>query len=479
MKVKAPLGLLLLIFGALLVHGYHPWAEDAEIYLPGVEKLLHPQLFPFNAQFFEAHAQSTWYPNFIAASVRLTHLPLDVVLFAWQLVSIFLFLLGCRQLIGMCFTQERARWAGVALVAALLTLPVSGTALYILDQYLNPRSFSAFLSLFAIVKAIDKKYWQAGLILALIAALHPLMSVFTFTYCILLSWERVDRRIAAMACLLPFGITFAPPPKTYHVVALAHPFHYITRWAWYEWLGVVAPLIVLWVFARIAKSRQMQTLELMCRALVIYGLIFIPPAIVLSVVPRFEALARLAPMRSYWLLYVLMVLFGGGLLGQYILKDRIWRWLVLFVPLSAGMFLAQRALFRADAHIEWPGMKPRNPWVHAFEWIRNHTPEEAYFALDPEYMNQPGEDEQGFRAIAQRSQLADDVKDSGAVSMFPAMSDEWFRQVQAQAGWQHFQAQDFQRLHTEFGVNWVVVDQPGFVGLTCPYQNSAVRVCRL
>ena len=166
MKLRDFSLLLLLTLGALLVHGYHPWAEDAEIYLPGVEKVLHPELFPFNAQFFESHAHLTLFPNFIATSVRLSHLPLEVVLFFWQIVSIFLFLLACWQLVGKCFPDQRARWAGAALVAALLTLPVSGTGLYILDQYVNPRNLVACAGIFAIVKVIDRKYLQAGLILA-------------------------------------------------------------------------------------------------------------------------------------------------------------------------------------------------------------------------------------------------------------------------------------------------------------------------
>ena len=80
MKRKDSFLLLLLTLGALLVHGYHPWAEDAEIYLPGVEKILRPELFPFNAQFFASHAHLTFFPNFIAASVRFSHLPLEAVL---------------------------------------------------------------------------------------------------------------------------------------------------------------------------------------------------------------------------------------------------------------------------------------------------------------------------------------------------------------------------------------------------------------
>jgi hypothetical protein len=479
LKRKELLILFLLTLAALAVHGYHPWSEDAEIYLPGVEKMLHPQLFPFNAQFFEAHAQSTFFPNLIAGSVRLTHWPLVIVLFCWQVLSIFLFLLACWQLIGKCFSNPRACWAGVGLVAALLTIPISGTALYILDPFVNPRNIVAFASILAIVKVLERKYAQAGGLLILTAAIHPLMSVFVVSYCgLLFAIEKFDHRLSKFALVLPFGLTFDPPPKAYHLVAEAHPFHYITRWEWYEWLGVVAPLIILWWFSRIARKRDLRNLDSMCRALVIYGLVFIPPAVVLSVFSRLEALARLAPMRSYWLLYVLMLLFGGGLLGEYVLKNRVWRWLVLFIPLCAGMFFAQRALYPGDAHVEWPGAPPKNHWVQAFDWVRDNTPPEAIFALDPDHMNLNGEGEQGFRAIAQRSRLADSVKDSGAVSMFPAMADEWYRQVQALSGWQHFQLRDFERLHSDYGVTWIVVQHP-VADLNCPYQNATVEVCQL
>jgi hypothetical protein len=480
LKRKDLLILLLLTIGALVVHGYHPWAEDAEIYMPGVEKALHPELFPFNAQFFESHARSTFFPNLVAASVRLSHLPLSVVLLILHVASIYLFLLACWQLISRCFPESKARWAGVALIAALLTLPVAGTALYIFDQYLNPRNLAAFAAIFAIVKVIDKKYIPAGLFLVFTAAIHPLMAVFVFSYCVLLiALEHFDPRFAALTCLLPFGLSLDPPPAAYHLVALRHPFHYITRWQWYEWLGALAPILILWWLSRLARSRNQPTLALLCRALVIYELIYLPPAVVLSSFARLEALARLQPMRSLFLLYILMFLFLGGFLGEYFLKDRVWRWLALFVPVCAGMFTAQRLLFPASRHIEWPRVAPTNPWAQAFVWARGHTPTNAIFALDPEHLDSPGEDEQGFRAIAQRSRLADGVKDAGAVSMFPAMADEWFRQVQAQSGWKGFQAQDFHRLRTSFGVTWVVLQSPGAPGLDCPYRNSSILVCRL
>lgn len=472
--------LLLLTVGAVFVHGYHPFAEDAEIYLPGVEKILHPELFPFGAEFFQSHAHLTFFPNLIAASLRVTHLPLDAVLFTWQLLSIFLLLLAGWELSGKCFADAKARWAGVGLLAALLTLPVAGTGLYILDQYLNPRNLTAFAGIVAIGKVLDKKYAQAGLVLVISALIHPLMSVFAFSFCVLLVvMEKFGPRFAAFAALLPLGISFSPPSKAYHEVALSHPYFFLTRWAWYEWLGAVAPIVILWWFSRVARSRQWRNVELLCRALVIYQLIYTAAGLVLSIPASLEGLARLQPMRSLYLLYILLILFSGGLLAEYVLKNRVWRWLVLFVPLCAGMFTAQRALFPASAHVEWPGAASRNPWAQAFVWIRQNTPGSAIFALDPTLMNIQGEDENGFRAIAERSRTADEVKDSGAVTMFPQLADTWLQQVQAQKGWRGFQLKDFQRLQAAYGVNWVVLQPPGVSGLECPYHNEVVLVCRL
>ena len=104
---------------------------------------------------------------------------------------------------------------------------------------------------------------------------------------------------------------------------------------------------------------------------------------------------------------------------------------------------------------------------------------DALFALDPLYMELSGEDTIGFRSLAQRSRLADAVKDSGAVSMFPPLAHQWWTQMQALKNWKDFQEQDFSRLKTQFGVGWVVLQRSGDRNLDCPYQNGAVRVCRV
>jgi hypothetical protein len=192
-------------------------------------------------------------------------------------------------------------------------------------------------------------------------------------------------------------------------------------------------------------------------------------------------LARFQPLRSLHLAYALMVLLAGGLAGQFLLRRSVVRWLLVFVPLCAGMAYIQFQLFPATEHIEWPGVKSRNGWVRAFEWVRQNTPVNAYFALDPLYMQAPGEDEHSFRAIAERSMLADAVKDSGAVTMFPGLAEKWWEQVEAQQGWESFQAADFEKLKARYGVNWVVLPRSRVATLTCPYQdpNSNLAVCQV
>jgi hypothetical protein len=244
-------------------------------------------------------------------------------------------------------------------------------------------------------------------------------------------------------------------------------------------VGALAPLAILWAFRNVARKKGNVTLELICRALAIYGTIYFVAGLVLSIPARFESLARIQPMRSLHLLYIIFILLAGGLLGEFVLQARPWRWVAVLIPLSFGMFAAQRALFPQSAHIEWPGIQSKNAWVQAFEWSRQNTPIDAVFAMDPYYMAIPGEDHNGFRAVAHRSRIADIIKDSGAVSMFPQLADEWFAHTQDLRNWKGFQLRDLQALHQKYGVDWVVLQAPGINGLRCPFRNYAVMVCSL
>jgi hypothetical protein len=330
---------------------------------------------------------------------------------------------------------------------------------------------------------VEQRYVRAVVWALFTAAIHPLMFAFGVSFASILVIVRMlpakenARLSMAVIGLLPVGL-FPPMSPAYHLALQSRSYFFLSRWAWYEWVGLVAPFAIFWWFGRIAKQRQLPELELMCKALNVFGMIF-ALASLLTISASFERFTLLQPMRYLHLTYILMFVFAGGLLAENVLKRHVWRWFVLFAPLCAGMFYAQRELFPATPHIELPGVSSPNAWVQAFLWIKQNTPADAYFALDPDHVEAAGEDQHGFRALAERSMLADNLKDSGAVTMFPKMAEAWKEQTNAQAGWRAFRKADFERLKHSFGVDWVIVEQPAQLGLECPYRNSRVEVCRI
>jgi hypothetical protein len=470
---------------AVCVQGVHPYVEDAEIYVPGIKKLLNPGLYPSNSEFFMSHAGMTLFPNFVAASIRIVHISTEWALFLWQIVTIFLLLWACWRIGKATFPAAQSAWAGTALVAALLSIPVAGTALYIMDQYITTRAFSTAATLWVVAEAIERNWIRAGLWLLFTALIHPLMVLFCVSYAALFylvehDWSpfRSSTAAAAVFTLLPTRL-FPPVTDAYREVLDTRSYFSLLRWQWYEWLGIFGPLLLMEWFRRIARRHNLAVLERICRTTILFGILWFAAALVVSVPPSLAQFAKLQPLRALQLEFILLFLCAGGLLGQFVLQRVLWRWLVLFVPICAGMFYAQRQLFPATSHIEWPGAPSPNPWVQAFVWVRFNTPRNAMFALDPRFMLAPQEDQQGFRALAERSRIADRVKDSGAVTMFPQLAERWRAQVRALDGWEHFTAADFARLKQRFGVDWVVLERPAGEGMQCPYENERLRVCHL
>lgn len=493
--------LLLLTVFAFLVMGYHPGLEDDAFYLAAIKRNLNPALFPHDSEYFRLQFQATIFDKIISASVRLTHLPLSGEILLWQLAAIFFLLHGVWRISRRCFSDAAAQWGSVALVAVLLTLPLPGIGINLADQYLHPRTLATAAILGAIVAVIDKRLVWAGFLLAIAFSIHAIMASFGISFCFFL-WCTLHRRnkmepkVAMLALLVPLGWIFEPASDAWRKAASTRGFYLLSSWHWYEWLGVFAPLILLYIFRRIAErsGTDRPVLRALISAVLYYGVFQMIVGLVIMLPPSLERLRPFEPMRYLHLVYLLFFFVVGGLLGQYVFKRRVYRWVLLLLPLSAGMFFAQRQMYRAYPHLELPGAVSVNPWSLAFSWIRQNTPADSLFAVDPHYMTLPYEEYHGFRALAERSVLADYEKDGGMAARVPRIAPRWLKEVSALDGWRNFQSADFHRLKSEFGVDWIVLARPGKPdeytptseakeasppGMTCPYQNRQVRVCRL
>jgi hypothetical protein len=258
--------------------------------------------------------------------------------------------------------------------------------------------------------------------------------------------------------------------------------HYLLQWEWYEWLGGIAPIFVLWGMGRVAQRHGLAAASAVARRTAWFAAAGFVAGLVIAIPVQMERLTPYQPLRTLHLTYIVMTLLAGGLLGEYVLKDQVWRWAVLLLPIAAGMSYAQLESFPDSRHIEWPGRATGNDWVEAFNWVKANTPVDAYFVLDPHYMDREGEDFHGFRGLAERSQMADWDKDPGVALLFPALVTRWYREVHTLDNWDHFTAQDLHRLREQFGVGWTVqrVKGEGAIALSdCPYRNNSVVVCRI
>jgi hypothetical protein len=466
--------------------GYHPGTEDDGVYLTAVKSDLNPALYPHDSDFFRVQLQATVFDRWIAGFVRFTHFPLAATELLIQFASIFAMLAGCWSIARTVFDDERVQWAGVALTAVMLTLPVSGTAIYLADQHLHPRNMASALVLLAVSRILRDKLWQAVPLLLVSFVLHPIMALLGISFCFFLTMAMLEPVHAwlrslrdALASAVPLGWIFESPTASWRRALETRSYYFLYSWTWYEWLGAIGPLVLFWMLWRVALKRGEAKLARFALAIFAYGVVHQVASMIVIGSPALVRLTPMQPMRFLHLIYVFMMLIGGCLIGKYFLKASALRWAAVLGVASFGMFASQRALFAATPHFEFPGTRAANPWLDSFAWIRNNTPVNAYFALDPRYLAAPGEDYHSFRALAERSQLADMVKDPAVVTQVPELGTDWEKQTEAQAGWQHFKLADFERLKAEFGVDWVLVSYPQPAGLDCKWHNATLSVCEI
>jgi len=480
--------LLILTFTllAIAVMGYHPGFEDDGVYLAAVKKDVNPALYPHDSEFFQLQLQATVFDKAVAAFIRTTGMSVAAAELLIQAASILLIIAACRAIARRLFASKTAQWAGVAMVAAMLTLPVAGSALNMADQHLHPRNIATGFILAAVSRVLARRTWQVIPLLTAAFLFHPIMATLGISFCFFLTLAmlgglriRARNEARSPAAAVPLAWVFTSPTPEWRKALGTRTYYLLFKWTWYEWLGALGPLILFWLLWRFARRRGDVMLARFSLGVVCYGVFQQVVAIVINATPALERLIPLQPMRFLHLVYFFLMLVAGCLIGDYALKARAWRWAVYLLVINAGMFASQRALVSSTEHLELPGRQSANPWLQAFAWIRQNTPATAYFAVDPYYLAAPGEDYHSFRALAERSQLADWIKDPAVVTQVPVLGPAWDRQVSALSGWDSFQLVDFKRLKSEFGVDWALVANPEPAGLQCPWHNKRVSVCRI
>lgn len=479
---------VVLAVAAVLVHGYHPFAVDGSLYVPAVKKLLHPELYPQDSEFFLFPAQLSIFAQLIAASVRLTSVPLEYVLLFWHSASIAVLLASCWRLGRRLFDDERHAVFGVLLIASVLTIPVAGTSLMLVDPYLTSRSLSTPAILMMICCVLERRFARAAAWFVAALLVHPLMAGFGAGFAITLhavrerNWRLLAAVGAGSSLLFAIGIFWARTVQVttqYRAAVLTRSYFFVSRWEWYEVVGLIAPLILFAVMLWYRRSQQEADLASCLFTAILFGSFFCLLALFIDRSPELLPMAKFQPLRAFHLLYILMFLLPVNAFVVSVTRHRPGIAFALIPVIACVMFFVQQQTFPASAHVEWPWSTPSNQWVEAFEWVRSNTPKDAVFALDGEYTEARGEDCQGFSALAERSSLADVSKDGGVAALFPSVAPQWAREAQITSRVAHFAREDNLDALAKAGASWVLLPAGNAESFDCAYRNATVAVCRL
>jgi len=504
-----------LTFLAVLVHGYHPYAEDGGVYLPEIKRLLDPALYPYGAEFVVGHLRYSLFAPAMAGLVNQTHFSVEMVLLLVHLATFWTTLFAAWLLAARCYVSREARAGAVGLLAVWLTMPIAGTSLMLMDPYVTARSLSTPCALLALVGTLAfllpqfeiddeptrERWWGLGLCcgaLAGAATMHPLMAAYALGSVLLLGAVLSSRRLVRVWGTVGLGLTgvamaagmqLSAPPESevYRRVMLTRDYWFLSQWHWYEWMGLIAPLLILLVVALGRRGEDDAPRVGLARMAVVAGVTAMVVAMLLARMGMVTHLvARLQPLRIFQLVYVVMTLILGATLGERLLQRRPMRWVAAFSLLAGVMVATERWTFPASRHLElpdalvWSGAAGSgNQFEDAFVWVSRNTPKNAVFALDARYITRPGEDAQSFRAIAERSVLPDFAKDGGVVTNRPELAAAWLEGQVAQG--ELNTEPDVRRVAAlrPLGVTWVVLERNAVTGFVCEYANAMVKVCRL
>lgn len=503
---NSPLFLLITALSvmALAIHGYHPYAEDGGLYLAGVKKLLDPRLYPYEAGFVTVDQRFSLFGPLVVVLVRLSDLGLMPMMLILYLATIWITLWAAWVIADRCYGSQEACYGAVSLLSLWLTMPIAGTSLLLMDQYVSARSISTPFTLFAIVAVLDVQRgvdqgrairWRSialGFMSMLVAFVdHPLMAAYALVCLLLLacfSFPSLRVRVGTtlgvclMSVLLAYLMESIAPsqPPGYVRVAETRTYWFLDNWHWYELIGLIAPLLVLAALKIAPLRKKTNSASILANMAIAAGVTGLVVAVLFARPDSHSFIvARLQPLRIFHAVYLIMIIAVGSALGELVLKRQRLRWAAMFALLGSIMFFVQRETFPHSNHLEFPWSSQENQWERGFEWIRSNTSESSVFAMDAKYITMAGEDSQNFRAISERSALPDYSKDGGIASIAPDLTHDWVEGESAQQGLDD--ATDAQRIAMLHGASaqWIVLSERAPTQFECAYANQEMKVCRI
>lgn len=398
--------------------GYRYGTSDQAFYIPVIVRALNPAAFPLDGALIDAQGRLMVLDELIAAVMRATDLPLELLFIAGYLMSLALIWAGIL-LIGSRI--YRNRW-GIAVLGAAFAMRhrIPETSANSFEPYFHPRMLAFGVGLLAIAAVQRGASWAAIALVALTTIVHPTTGLW-FAVLLGVALAILDPRMRALAiaggaaagaaglwALVSGRLTEAltPMDDVWLQAVASKDSLFATAWPLWAWLANLALLALLcWAH----RWRARRGLATPVDGALVWGSTALV-AVFLGTLPLVAARAafpvQLQMSRVFWLVDFLATVYVVAVLTEARgMAVRVVAALLVTVSATRGAYVMlverpDRALFAVST--------PDSPWEDAMRWV-SRQPQVVHVLADPGHGWKYGT---SVRVSAGRDVLLEEVKDA-------------------------------------------------------------------
>jgi hypothetical protein len=420
--VGAFLGILLFVVLATANSGgYRYGVSDQAFYIPAVNRILTPGLFPRDAPLLEAQSRLMASDDIVAAVVKTTGLSLPHV-------AVTLYLIGLVGLIAAAAAFARGlnySWWAVALLGVLLTFRhrITKTGANSLEGYMHPRQLAFAVGIASLAFVVRGRHGVAMLLVLASAVLHPTTALFfglvvATAYGLRLTAYGRQRAVvvlslgALLSMAAAWALTFGP--LTGRLITMdagwlrvfsEKDYLFPAGWPIDAWLiNLAYPVVIFAVW----RARVRRGVDVPHERGLVVGLLASLVLFVASVPFTMAEVAlavQLQITRVFWILDFVAIASIAWWLTQSKTVAKVAIGACLVGSIARGYYLLEvdqpeRKLVTIDL--------PDTPWMEAMRWLETQ-PSDWHVLADPGHAWKYGI---SVRVGASRDTLIESVKDS-------------------------------------------------------------------
>ena len=501
-----------------LIHGYYYNVLDHHHYLPYLNKLLDPSLYPSDYYFSQPHFSYTFFNHFLVWIKKTAGLN-----FAWTHLIIFLISLWFLYyaVYSLSWTLFKNRSISFLSMALFLLPKWVGGGYQTHRFYFTTRDLSTGLSLLSLNLIFNRRLWHALLLLIFTALINPTVPIPIFAYWLFVVLKPLSQKlIFKLQALVHFNTPWLKIIQARGTYSFPH------LWNWTGWgnLTLISSLLVIaWLglkqrlFGRLFKP--VRDFLVICAGLFFAHIIFtalvpVPQIIQFQLVRVLNLIFILGLISFSALAYYLLnhqlalvkLAAGSALTGVYFWSLHLTGWhfiaiwllpliLLIFKPKPqlktrlnltpvitafllchlAVKLIAVKPQLNLPLYLHYPNplidLTDQQDWHDVQLWAKNNTSVESVFLTPPSL--------HGFRVLSQRG-IVGNKKDGGLVFYSEKYAQQWQQRMNHLKNYSNFTTKDFLELNKKYQFDYILVENTHqLLDLPRLYSNSRFIVYKI